>query len=427
MRFLTILFAILLSVGSNAQSVAEIGAIEADVDFSKDWTNYQAQKTEYPIADIELFGSITENITLQNTSTYLIKGNVYVENGATLSIMPGTVIRADKNTKAALIITKGSKIKAMGTPSDPIVFTSSESVGGRDAGDWCGIIILGDAPINHIGGVSKLESDFDHTKMVFGGDDTNSSSGSLKYVRVEFAGAKKDKTQTKAAAVILAGVGETTQVDYVQVSNSINEGFDFVGGRIMPENLVSYYSKANDFSFTDGYVGFIKHSLAIRHPLKSDYEGSSAVFVEGHADEDIFDTAKGNTVVQILNSTLVKLEAKGLNNPQNAVTLTNGAEFELKASIVLGFDQGIVDQGDDLLERIQEDKVKIQFCYVATLKDLFVVGSNEDTVQEWFSESKFDNNFYRGKSDWTVFRNATPKGRIDLRLDHEQFNAVVGN
>ena len=97
-------------------------------------------------AQVTVSGDITTNTTWSKTNTYLLSGFVYVKNGATLTIEAGTLIKGDKLTKGALIITRGSKIIAEGTADQPIVFTSNES--SPDYGDWGGIIILGNGTTN---------------------------------------------------------------------------------------------------------------------------------------------------------------------------------------------------------------------------------------------------------------------------------------
>ncbi len=89
-------------------------------------------------SDQDVTGSITANTTWEAKNKYLLKGFVYVENGATLTIQPGTIIRGDKATKGALIVKPGGKIIAEGTAQNPIVFTSNEAKGSRATGDWGG-------------------------------------------------------------------------------------------------------------------------------------------------------------------------------------------------------------------------------------------------------------------------------------------------
>ena len=87
---------------------------------------------------ITIAGNLEENITLKSDVNYILDGWVYVKNGITLSIEPGTVIKGKTGTKASLIIERGGKIMADGTAQKPIVFTSDKEPGARAAGDWGG-------------------------------------------------------------------------------------------------------------------------------------------------------------------------------------------------------------------------------------------------------------------------------------------------
>jgi hypothetical protein len=86
--------------------------------------------------------------SLSADTLYTLTGLYYVDSLATLTIEPGTVVRAD--TAATLIVARGAKIHASGTPDRPIVFTSLKDPGYREPGDWGGVIILGEAPVNKV-------------------------------------------------------------------------------------------------------------------------------------------------------------------------------------------------------------------------------------------------------------------------------------
>ena len=415
---------------SNAQlTIQDIGAFESidSKDWTFNWVNYTPQKVEYPEADFELSGTITEDLTLYNTQTYLIKGNVYIESGVSVRIFPGTVLRGDTETKGTLIVKKGGQLIAQGTSSDPVIFTSNKSVGGRDAGDWGGIIMLGESNVNRIGGLSKLEGSFDHTQMIFGGTDLDDNSGVLKYVRIEFAGLKSD-SKTEFGALTLAGVGRSTQIDYVQVSNSAHDGFSFIGGTITPDYLVSHFNYDDDYEFSAGYEGYLKNCLAIRHPLISDFSGSSAFAISGYDKKEEYDSEKKTTNVIIASSTMVKIPSTGLSNPATAVVIGNEANVKIEKSILLGFDNGLEFLEPGVLRRIQNNQIEIVDSYISVSKSKFLVGDNESVVSDWYSASKFHNviSHSTDKSSLSVFNNATGKGRFDLRLNPEIAKGVVG-
>ena len=109
--------------------------------------------------------------------TYLLKGWVYIANGAELTIEPGTIIKGDKQTKASLIVERGGKLIAQGSATAPIVFTSEESAGSRKPGDWGGIIICGKAKNNQ--NEMQIEGG---PRTKHGGNDDADNSGVLSYV-----------------------------------------------------------------------------------------------------------------------------------------------------------------------------------------------------------------------------------------------------
>ncbi|MBK6837827.1 MAG: hypothetical protein IPG90_05755 [Bacteroidetes bacterium] len=121
---------------------------------------------------VTVSGDISTNTTWLSNTTYLLSGFVYVTNNAELTIQPGTIIKGDKASKGSLIITRGSKIFADGTPSQPIVFTSNEPAGSRTYGDWGGLVICGNAPINDPAGEKVIEGGVDPVKGLYGGSNS---------------------------------------------------------------------------------------------------------------------------------------------------------------------------------------------------------------------------------------------------------------
>ena len=177
--------------------------INGDTNWLNMWTNFNPKITSYNEASIIITGVITTNMTLKKENVYVLVGTVYVAPNVTLTIQPGTLIRCDTDTLTTLVITKGAKIIAKGTETDPIVFTSNKASGDRNPGDWGGVIILGDAPINKTGGVGILEFNLDPQKAIYGGENKDSDSGILKYVRIEFSGKKTATKLEKMIAEVL--------------------------------------------------------------------------------------------------------------------------------------------------------------------------------------------------------------------------------
>lgn len=209
-------------------------------------------------------GSISTNTIWSAKNKYLIEGFVYVESGATLTIEPGTIIKGDKATKATLIIKPGAKIIAEGTIAKPIVFTSNQAKGARNYGDWGGIIILGRAKVNKSPATIEGEN-----ISTFGGDVATDNSGILKYVRIEFGGVAFE-TDKEINGLTLGGVGSGTVIDYVQVSNIGDDGFEWFGGNVNAKHLISFKSLDDDFDTDWGYSGNVQFGLAYRDPKVAD-------------------------------------------------------------------------------------------------------------------------------------------------------------
>lgn len=171
---------------ANAQTTR---GIIGEVNWLNNWTNFKSKNTVYKESSSLLVGIISQNTTLYKKDVYLLTGNVYVTNGATLTIEPGTLIRGDHKTCGTLIITKGAKILALGESTDPIIFTSNKPESERRAGDWGGIIVFGESITNKFTG--RLEFNLEPYFNSYGGNNEQSDSGILNYVRIEFAGKKR--------------------------------------------------------------------------------------------------------------------------------------------------------------------------------------------------------------------------------------------
>ena len=110
-------------------------------------------------------GSITDDLTFEAGNTYLLHGQVVVEEPAVLTIEAGTLIHGASDPVGALIISRGAQIRANGTADAPIVMTSSKPVDERAPADWGGLVINGRAPINNPGGTTQQSN-----TGVYGGD-----------------------------------------------------------------------------------------------------------------------------------------------------------------------------------------------------------------------------------------------------------------
>jgi predicted small lipoprotein YifL len=215
-------------------------------------------------------GNITANRTLYADTVYTLLGFIQVTNGATLTIQPGTRIRGDTsaaNVGSSLFITRGAKIDAQGTASNPIVFTSARAAGSRQPGDWGGVIIIGNGIVNKAGNNVTIEgtgAGANNPAQVYSGGSNNAdNSGIMRYVRIEFAGYATAPNQ-ELNSLTLAAVGSGTTIEYVQTLAGLDDSFEWFGGAVDGKYLVSYESGDDHFDISEGFVGRLQFLIAMQ-------------------------------------------------------------------------------------------------------------------------------------------------------------------
>ncbi len=412
-------------VGINAQ---QLKGISGENNWLDNWSNFKPTITEYRDANQILSGVISKDFKLTKDNTYRLVGVVYVTNNAKLTIEPGTVIRGDSETCGTLVITKGASIIAEGKETDPIVFTSNKEASTRKPGDWGGIVILGNAPISKIGGISTLDFNLNPAFGQYGGEIEDSNSCILKYVRIEFAGKKLLNTSKELNGLTLAGVGNKSVIAFVQVSYSKKDSFKSNGGFFNFNNTVSYLATDDDFDFTEGTQCNISNSIAIRNPYNSDASGSRCFEVKSFDKKEDFDPSKKITKISANNITLVNTEENTQGLVREAIYIRENANFNIKNSVVSGFDQAILLE-DKIAVSSYKDISKITFDGLLINNCKSIIES-ENTVNN--NELKFlfavDDPLkvsYSSELNKTFFNNSKVKENPDFRLKIEQTVADI--
>jgi hypothetical protein len=234
---------------------------------------------------LELTGTLTTQ-TLDASKKYLIKGQVFVNNGVTLTIPAGTVIMGDKATKGTLVVNVGGTLNAIGTASNPIVFTSSREVGGRDKGDWGGIVLLGRANVNQVSpsieGISPAVTYGTTNSATY----NTESSGNLQYVRIEYAGiALSPNNETNS--LTMGAIGSGTTIDYVQSSYGGDDSFEWFGGVVNCKHLIAFAGWDDDFDCDFGFSGNVQYAVSIRDPFSADQSASNGFEVDNDASGSV--------------------------------------------------------------------------------------------------------------------------------------------
>ncbi|MFB9842417.1 hypothetical protein [Mucilaginibacter ginsenosidivorans] len=295
---------------------------------------------------VTVTGDIDANTTWTADKIYLLKGFVYVTNGATLTIEPGTIIKGDKATKGTLTVTRGAKLMAVGTATKPIVFTSAFEAGARSSGDWGGVILLGKAPVNQGDNVQiegGLDPKGDAAKYIqFGGTDANDNSGTLKYVRIEYAGIPFSP-DNEINGLTMGGVGAGTTLDYIEVYRAGDDSYEWFGGTVTAKHLLAIGGLDDDFDTDFGFSGKLQFCLSQRYPTIADISGSNGF----ESDNDASGSDKTpQTSAIFCNMTMLgpisSATAGSINaNYQHAAQIRRNSALSCFNSVFAGFVEGV--------------------------------------------------------------------------------------
>ena len=302
---------------------------------------------------VTVSGVINTNMTWSASNEYHLNGKVYVSGGATLTIQPGTKIVGlynDVPAKAsALVITRNGKINAAGTASNPIVMTAESNH--QYPGGWGGFVVLGNAPINQtnnpvIEGIEsdELPADVD---IHYGGSNANDNSGTIQYVRVEYAGANVSQ-DNELNSFTFGGVGAGTTFDHCQAYYGEDDAFEFFGGTINGKYLVSTSTHDDAFDFDFGYTGKLQF-------LVTTVDANSTYYTKDPNGIECDNDSKGTSLTPFTHPTISNLTIVGTadgkvaksamsdgKSMKSCANFRRNCQFTLANSILYGYPTGIL-------------------------------------------------------------------------------------
>ncbi|MDG1730458.1 MAG: hypothetical protein P8K68_01100 [Algibacter sp.] len=431
MKNYTQIIFIFLFLVANSFAQQEKGIIGSN-NWLDNWTDFKPQLKDYDEPTKILAGNITENTTLYKKEVYLLLGSVFVTNNATLTIEPGTLILGDFQTNGSLTISRGSTIFAEGTETDPIVFTSNRSV--KRPGDWGGIVILGNAPINRFGSGSAAMfypdlKAYDYVNANYGGNDAMSSSGVIRHTRIEFAG-KRISEDVYFNGLFLASVGKKTKIGSIMVSHSAGNGFEVWGGKLAMYRLVSFNCHGSDFKFNYGSRSILQNSLAVRSPYASNGGRSRCLEVRSYNKKEECDFSKKLTLLTTKNLTFLNssedLETDiKMNLVKEAVFIGQNTSIDMSKSVISGFNPAVIL--DEKIIVNQENLEKINFnamLFNNCNGNIFLeYNSNNEDLENWYGNSAFFN-VYSKSDNYETFIDTKSIKRPDFRL---RINKIIAS
>lgn len=289
-----------------------------------------------------LKGVYLRNLTLTANKNWLLQGGVFIgqDNGmsATLSIQAGTTIFGQSGADF-LVIHRGSKIVAQGTAERPIVFTSGKT-SNRTRGLWGGLIINGRAPINSCmpGSAGICEAEGEGSTGRYGGNDPHDSSGVLRYVRVEFAG-YQITPDNELNGIAFQGVGDGTEVDYLQAHMNADDGVEFFGGTVNVKHLVLTGNGDDAFDWTSGWQGKAQYVIVQQYDDESN-NGIEADNLESPMN------ASPRSEPELANFTIIG-STTGAGKSGNGILLRRGTGAHFYNTVVTNFKKQCIDIDDE--------------------------------------------------------------------------------
>jgi hypothetical protein len=380
-----------LSADTFFDATTYIGAFSPTETVSSNWANFTTAGTLFDVSEADCPTGTTQNGTLdgkklcQIDGTNAITSNLRLSNGdqliyelvnpvfigvdqgpdpaaprtgsasATLTIDAGVTIVAEGNDDY-LVVTRGSRILSNGTADRPVVFTAKGAVDGTATldqdtkGIWGGVVINGRAPINACedgtatGGTVDCEKSGEGSSGFFGGATSSDDSGQLYYTRVQYAGTRLTNTD-ELNGIAFQGVGNGTEVDYVQVYNNLDDCFEFFGGTVNAKHLLSTGCGDDSLDWTDGFQGSLQY--AIVYGGVSSATGGLSDDPRGIEGDNLSSNNSATPVStpRVSNFTII---SGGDATADTGAVLRRGMEGTIANGIILGWPDAGLDVDDDI-------------------------------------------------------------------------------
>ena len=296
----------------------------------------------------EISGRISDDYTLQKLPgvIYSLAGPVNVGtdvggdgalaggDAVTLTIQAGVTVFGSSGNDY-LVINRGSRINAVGSATQPIVFTARANVEGSATdstqGLWGGVILLGRAPISDCntavpGGSAACQQVIEGTTGSFyGGNVATDNSGTMRFVQIRYSGfaiAPGNELQ----GLTMGGVGSNTTIDHIQIHNSSDDGIEIFGGRVNAKHIVISGADDDGLDTDLGYRGTIQFVIGVQ---RDGQNGDAMIEADSNGNED----ALPRQYTRVSNATFVQ---RSTVQGGNTILYRGGTDYALLNSVVVG-------------------------------------------------------------------------------------------
>lgn len=267
-------------------------------------------------------GTISGDVRWTAGQRYELEGIVDVAPGSRLTIDPGVVVAGRPGS--ALIVTRGGFLHAKGTLAQPIVMTSAQEEGDRQAGDWGGLVLLGAAPINTSEAIIEGFVQGDE-RGLYGGEDPAHACGVLEYVRVEFAGFEA-LANNELNGLTLGGCGSDSIVRYIQVHRALDDGVEVFGGDVDLSHILITQARDDGLDWDEGWTGNAQFLI-----IQQTEAGDNGIEADSNSADPL---ALPRSRPSIYNATLIGSES----GARRGMTLRAGTSAEFGNILASRFD-----------------------------------------------------------------------------------------
>ena len=348
-------------------------------------TLYDAVNGTITVTDL---GEGTGTLTWTADKVYVLNGLVFVNNGQTLTIEAGTLIKGkpgQETDASALIVARGGGIMAEGTASNPIIFTAeadnAEGTGVdlKARGLWGGVIILGAAELNSNPGTSQIEGiPTTESRGNYGGSNNADNSGILRYISIRHGGTDIGEGN-EINGLTLGGVGSETTIEYIEVVANKDDGVEFFGGRPNIKYCLVSYVGDDCYDYDEGFCGKGQFWAAIQDTEAGDRIGEH----DGGTDPE---TAEPYAIPNISNATYI---GRGVDAGKKVITFRDNAGGKYMNSIFANQEKGIdielLTGEQDSYKQWQDGNLELKNNVFSNIADnlpesLFKISASGDSV-----------------------------------------------
>ena len=263
------------------------------------------------------------------------------DTNVTLTIDPGVIVFGGVGV-SWLAVNRGNKIDAVGTASEPIIFTSRDNVLGLNtdssSGQWGGVVLLGRGPVTDCTvapsatpGTAACERETEGAvdPAIFGGDDPTYNAGRMSYVQIRYSGYVLS-SNNELQSLTLEGVGTGTQLDHIMSVNSSDDAVEMFGGHVNMSHFIAVGAEDDNLDTDTGVKANIQYVIAVQR------DGVGDAIIEADSDNAVDgDTPRQNTKVS--NATFIVRNNTGSDG--TAILLRGGTDYSLVNTVMVAPDQ----------------------------------------------------------------------------------------